>query len=126
MRSARAGWRFLLGVSLALGGCISSQGGFAVASLAPEAEGLVARASEGTPLRREVIGRDTRVTSVLVFPTFDGPRLESALADALAKGGGDSLRGVHVRTTEFWFLVGWSVLEVRGDVVELGAPESSQ
>lgn len=67
------------------------------------------------------MGRDTRITSVLLFPTFDGPRFEQALADALAEGGGVALHGVRARTIEFWFLLGWSVLEVRGDIA---APEA--
>ena len=126
MRSARAGWLPLLGACVALGGCISQQGRLDVASVAPEAEELVGGAWAGTAVRREVVGRDTRVTSVLFFPTFDGPRLERALEDALAGAGGDTLRGVRVRTTEFWLLVGWSVLEIRGDVAELGAPEGAR
>jgi hypothetical protein len=125
MRTARAGWLLWLGACLALGGCISKQGRLDVASIAPGAEALVGRAWARAPMQREVVGRDTRVTSVLFFPTFDGPRLERALEDALAGVAGDSLRGVRVRTTEFWLLVGWSVLEVRGDVTQLGAPEEA-
>ena len=112
----------LLGVS----GCITDQGTLQVAALdrAPESFEEV---DIGTlPVRREVVGRDTRITSVLVVPTFVAPRLESAVADALAEGGGDVLLGARVRTVEYWFLVGWSVLEVRGDVVDSRALESTR
>jgi len=126
MRSARGGWLFLVGASLALGGCISSQGRIYTVSAAPAAEEIASLYSVGPPARREVIGRDTRITSVLFVPTFDGPRFESALADALAKGGGETLHGVRARTIEFWLLVGWSVLEVRGDVGEPADWEGSR
>jgi hypothetical protein len=108
-----------MGALLGLAGCITDQGALqvVVATADPEAR----RIEIGTrAVRREVVGRDTRVTSVLLVPTFDGPILERAVADALVAGGGDLLVGAHVRTIEYWFLVGWSVLEVRGDVVDLG------
>jgi hypothetical protein len=121
----RAGGLAVLGAALAVCGCTSSQGMIGAASLSPEARDLVGRAVLPPPIRREVIGRDTRVTSILVVPTFAGPSLERALADALSKGEGDVLVNVRVKTTGFWFLVGWSMLEVRGDVVDtrtLGGP----
>jgi hypothetical protein len=126
MRRARAGWLFLLGGALALGGCVSSQGRLAAASFAPDARQLSNTVPEGPPVRREVVGRDTRITSVLFIPTFDGPRLERALADAAEKGGGETLRSVRARTIEFWLLVGWSVLEVRADIAAPGDPEGSR
>jgi hypothetical protein len=126
MRSARADWLPGLAVCLALGGCISSQGRLYVATVAPGTEQTGGLTDLGTPVRREVVGRDTRITSVLFVPTFDGPRLERALADALEKGGGETLHGLRTRTIEFWLLVGWSVLEVRGDIVEPSAAEASR
>ena len=125
MRGAPA-WLLLIGISLALGGCISSQGRLYAVSLAPGADEVSALDLTGSPVRREVIGRDTRITSVLLFPTFDGPRLERALADAVEAGGGETLHGLRARTIEFWLLVGWSVLEVRGDVAGPGAAEGSR
>ena len=71
------------------------------------------------PVRNDVVGRDTRITSILIVPTFDGPVLERAVADALAKGNGALLLDAHVRTIDHWFLIGWSMIEVRGDVVDL-------
>jgi hypothetical protein len=118
---ARTGCLALLGACLALGGCISSQGRLYITSFAPGAEDAVGLDSFVPPVRREVVGRDTRITSVLLVPTFDGPRFEQALADALAAGGGEALHSVRARTIEFWFLVGWSVLEVRGDVAAPGS-----
>jgi len=126
VRIARHARLPLLAACLALGGCISNQGRLYSASLAPGAEEGAALAPEGPLVRREVVGRDTRVTSVLFFPTFDGPRVERALADALEAGGGDTLHGLRARTIEFWLLVGWSVLEVRGDVAGPGAAEGSR
>jgi hypothetical protein len=106
--------------ALGLSACITDQGTVQLASVrSPEA--LRGMDVGVLPVLREVIGRDTRVTSILFVPTFDAPRLESAVADALDKGGADVLVGVHARTIEYWLLVGWSVLEVRGDVVDPGA-----
>lgn len=120
MRRGRPAGLALMGALLGLGGCITDQGALQVvlATADPEARRIeIAQRA----VRREVIGRDTRVTSVLLVPTFDGPILERAVSDALERGGGDLLVGAHVRTIEYWFLVGWSVLEVRGDVVDLSA-----
>lgn len=126
MRSARRAWLPLLGACLALGGCISGQGRLYTASVAPRAEDGEGLAYAGPVVRREVVGRDTRITSVLFVPTFDGPRLERAVADALEAGGGETLHGIRARTIEFWLLVGWSMLEVRGDVTGPGAAEGSR
>jgi len=126
VRSAPRAWLPLLAACLALGGCISGQGRLYTASLAPGAEEGAVLAPEGALVRREVVGRDTRVTSVLFFPTFDGPSVERALADALEAGGGETLHGLQARTIEFWLLVGWSVLEVRGDVAGASTAEGSR
>lgn len=111
----------LIGLALASGGCLSGQGRLDAASFG-DAEGAFIGIERRLPVvRREVVGRDTRITSVLMVPTLDGPSLERAIANALEGSGGDTLVGVQVRTTELWFLIGWSVLEVRGDVATLGA-----
>jgi hypothetical protein len=121
MRRGRTAALALLGALLGLGGCITDQGTLRIVAPRSNPEELRNIEIAKRPVRREVIGRDTRITSVVVVPTFDGPILERAVADALANGGGDLLVGAHVRTIEFWFLIGWSVLEVRGDVVDLSA-----
>jgi hypothetical protein len=112
--------------ALGLGGCITDQGTVQVVAARSNPEELQRIEIGKRAVRREVIGRDTRVTSILLVPTFDGPVLERAVSDALEKGGGDLMVGAHVRTIEYWFLVGWSVLEVRGDVVDLSAAGDAQ
>jgi hypothetical protein len=112
--------------ALGLGGCITDQGTVQVVSARSSPEQLQRIEIGKRAVRREVIGRDTRVTSILLVPTFDGPVLERAVSDALEKGGGDLMVGAHVRTIEYWFLVGWSVLEVRGDVVDMSAAGDAQ
>jgi hypothetical protein len=120
MRGFRTAALALVG-TLGLGGCITDQGTLQVVALKSNPEELQRIEIGKRAVRREVVGRDTRVTSVLLVPTFDGPDLERAVSDALERGGGDLMVGAHVRTIEYWFLVGWSVLEVRGDVVDLNA-----
>jgi hypothetical protein len=124
-RSGRCAPALLLAL-LGLSGCITDHGTLQVAALERAPESFEEVEIRTLPVRREVVGRDTRVTSVLVVPTFVGPRLENAVADALAQGGGDVLLGARVRTIDYWFLVGWSVLEVRGDVVDAGARGSAR
>jgi hypothetical protein len=114
----------VLGAALGLAGCVSDQGRVQVLAIGPTPDEMRGVDAERLAIHREVVGRDTRVTSVLFVPTFDGPELDRAVSDALAKGGGEVMVGAHVRTIEYWFLVGWSVLEVRGDVVEGKASEA--
>lgn len=120
MRPGRPAALAAIGVLLGLAGCITDQGSLqvVVSTSDPEARRIEIATRA---VRREVVGRDTRVTSVLFVPTFDGPVLERAVADALERGGGDLLVGADVRTIDYWLVVGWSVLEVRGDVVDLRA-----
>ena len=115
-----------MSAALVLSGCITDQGSLQIAAARSTPEALKGIDVGTLPVLREVVGRDTRVTSILVVPTFDAPRLENAVADALDKGGADVLVGVQVRTIEFWFLVGWSVLEVRGDVVDPGSRRAAR
>jgi hypothetical protein len=126
MRRGRPAALALMGALLGLVGCITDQGTLRIVAPRSDPDELRRIEIGKRPVRREVVGRDTRITSVLVIPTFDGPSLERAVADAVAKGGGDLLVGARVRTIEYWLLVGWSVLEVRGDVVDLSAPEAAQ
>jgi len=118
--------RLLLLLALGMAaGCASDQGVLQVVGTGPA--DLAPRLGDTTtaPVKRGVVGRDTRVTSVLLVPTFTAPRLERAVQDALAQGGGDTLVGARVRAIDRWFLLGWSTLEVTGSVVDsrtFGAP----
>jgi hypothetical protein len=125
MRRGRPAALALMGALLGLVGCITDQGTLRIVAPRSDPDELRRIEIGKRPVRREVVGRDTRITSVLVIPTFDGPSLERAVADAVAKGGGDLLVGARVRTIEYWLLVGWSVLEVRGDVVDLHVSEDA-
>lgn len=104
-----------------LAGCITYEGTVQIAALEPTPSQLRDVLLDDHPMRGDVVGRDTRITSILIVPTFDGPSLERAAADALAKGKGDLLVRAHVRTIDHWFLIGWSMIEVRGDVVDLSS-----
>lgn len=101
------------------GGCITRQGTLQVA--AATATDLDLRDIDLTrvPVRRDVVGRDTRVTSILFVPTFAAPRLDRAVEDALLAGAGDLMTRVRVRSIDAWFLIGISTIEVEGDVVDL-------
>ena len=113
-------------VGAALAGCITNEGTLQIAALQPVADKIREVEVGKLPVLRGVVGRDTRITSILLVPTFDGPSLERAAADALEKGGGDLLISAHVRTIDHWFLIGWSMIEVRGDVIDLRAAEKTR
>jgi hypothetical protein len=108
-----------LPLALGLGGCSVDQGFLHVAATRPVSLDLRSVDLPELPIQRDVEGSDTRVTSILFIPTFDAPRLERAVEDALARGHGDVLANVHVRSIDWWFLLGVSTLEVRGDAVDL-------
>jgi|GEM_PF-5945482 len=118
MRPLRRAALALLGAALTSAGCSTDHGTLQLVSFDADPETLRGLDLGARPVERDVVGRDTRITSVLFVPTFDGPTLERAVDDALARGGGDVLLGADVRTTEYWFLVGWSVLEVRGEIAD--------
>ncbi len=132
MQSARrseSAWpRGAIGIALvaALAGCATDEGHLTLASTRPvsiDARDLRNLDFEQLPVRRDIEGSHTAVTSVLFIPTFTGPHLEAAVDDALARGHGDLLTRAHVSTTKWWFLVGVETLTVRGNVVDLpGAP----
>jgi hypothetical protein len=108
---------------LALGGCATDQGTLLIAATRPVQFDLRDVDVAGISVHREVTGSDTRVTSVLFLPTAESPRLERAVEEALVAGGGDVMARVRVRTIDWWFLVGVSTVQVRGDVVDLtGGP----
>jgi hypothetical protein len=102
-----------------LGGCVTDQGMLQVAATRPVELDLREVDTQRATIRRDVRGSDTRVTSVLFLPTGESPRLESAIEDALLDHGGDLMVRARVRTTDWWFLIGVTTLEVRGDVVDL-------
>ena len=103
----------------ALCGCTTDQGMLSIA--APYEVPLDVRNLDHTQLRvkRSVEGRHTAVTSVLFVPTMAGPRIEAAVADAIARGQGDILTRARVTSTKWWFVVGVETLTVRGNVVDL-------
>jgi hypothetical protein len=105
--------------ALALPGCITQQGTMMIATPRPVPLDLRGRDLSAIPVKRDVVGRDVRVTSIAFLPTFDQPRLERAVEDALREGGGDLMTRVRVTSTDFWFLIGISTLTVKGDVVDL-------
>lgn len=108
---------------LALGGCVTDQGTLPIAATRPVQFDLSQVDTSKVSIRRDVTGSDTRVTSVLFLPTAETPRLERAIDDALVASGGDLMTRVRVQTIDWWFLVGVSTVQVRGDVVDLtGAP----
>jgi hypothetical protein len=108
-----------LAAALALPGCITEQGVLPLASTRPVDLDLRDLDLDRVSVHRSVTGTDTRVTSVLFLPTGESPRFEDAVEDALLDGGGDVMTRVRVRTVDWWFLVGVSTLEVRGDVIDL-------
>jgi hypothetical protein len=124
MRWSRLAFPWL--VALVLSGCITDQGTVMIATPRPVPLDLRGRDVTALPVKRDVVGRDVRVTSILFIPTFDPPRLERAIEDALRKGGGDLMTRARVSSTDFWFLVGISTLTVRGDVVDLGKGFAAQ
>jgi hypothetical protein len=104
---------------LALPGCITDQGMLPVAATRPVDLDLREVDLHNASVQRGVTGSDTRVTSVLFLPTGESPRLETAVEDALLDHGGDVMARARVRTIDWWFLIGVSTLEVRGDVIDL-------
>ena len=112
-----------LALSLALSGCVTDQGTLPIVATRPVQFDLREVDTRKISVRRDVEGSDTRVTSVLFFPTAETPRLERAVDEALVAGGGDVMTRARVETIDWWFLVGVSTVRVRGDVVDLtGAP----
>lgn len=109
----------LLAGLLVLPGCVTDQGLLRIAATRPVQLDLREVHPSSVTIRRGVTGSDTRITSVLFLPTGESPRLESAVENALLDHGGDVMTHARVRTIDWWFLVGVSTLQVRGDVVDL-------
>lgn len=109
----------LAAAALALPACMTEQGMLQVAATRPVQLDLREVDLSAASIRRGVTGSDTRVTSVLFLPTGESPRLENAVEDALLDNGGDVMVRARVRAIDWWFLIGVSTLEVRGDVVDL-------
>jgi hypothetical protein len=108
-----------------LGGCITDQGMLQMVADRPVNLDLRHVDTDRIEVVHDVVGRDLRVTSILLIPTFDGPRLERAVDDALVRGDGDLMVRTHVHSMDFWFLIGISSLTVEGDVVRLNAAENT-
>lgn len=115
----RAALAAVLATALSAPGCATDQGVLQVAAPRPVQLDLREVDRDTASLRRDVTGRDTRVTSVLFLPTGETPRLETAIENALLDHGADVMVRARVRTIDWWFLVGVTTLEVRGDVVNL-------
>lgn len=109
----------LAGALVPAAGCAVDQGYLSVAMTRERNLDLRGADFSKLPVRYDVEASDTRVTSILFIPTFDAPRLERAIDEALERGEGDVMARVHVRSTDWWFLLGVSTLSVRGDVVDL-------
>jgi hypothetical protein len=116
LRSASPVVLALLVSGVVLAGCVTDQGSLRLATTRPPGVDLGSATLADLPAR-EVVGRDTRIGSILGVPFLDGPRLERAVDDALAKADGDVMLDMRVRSVDYWLLVGWSTLEVRGRVV---------
>jgi len=109
----------LVALALALPACVTDQGVVTVLATRPMDLDLRELDEGRTSVHRDAVGRDTRVTSVLFLPTGESPRLEDAVEDALLDHGGDVMTRARVRTIDWWFLIGVSTVEVRGDVLRL-------
>lgn len=109
----------LLAVAGALPGCMTDQGRLPIVATRPVQLDLRDVDTSRLAVQRDVTGSDTRVTSVLFLPTGESPRLENAVENALLEYGGDVMVRVRVRAIDWWFLIGVSTLEVRGDVIDL-------
>lgn len=118
-RARSAAAAVALAAALAGAGCVTEQGMLQVAATRPVELDLREVDLRQASLRRDVRGTDTRVTSILLLPTGESPRLEQAVEDALVDHGGDVMVRARVRAIDWWFLIGVSTLEVRGDVVDL-------
>lgn len=109
----------LLAVAGALPGCMTDQGLLPVVTTRPVHLDLRDVDRNRLAVERDVTGSDTRVTSVLFLPTGESPRLENAVENALLDHGGDVMVRARVRAIDWWFLIGVSTVEVRGDVIDL-------
>jgi hypothetical protein len=68
------------------------------------------------PQTKGIVGRDE--TFIFLFIPFGFPHLENAIDDALNKGNGDVMIDAVIYSKGWWFLIGQSVLEVKGTVVK--------
>ena len=65
---------------------------------------------------KNVIGEDKKF--VFLFIPFGQPTIKGALNDALQKGNGDLMVDASVYVTNWWFLIGQTGIEIKGDVVK--------
>jgi hypothetical protein len=110
-------------LALASSACVTQQGTVMVATTRDLDLDLRGRDLTQLPVKRDVVGSDTRVTAIVFIPTMDQPRLERAVEEALLAGGGDIMTRVRVTSTDFWFLLGFSTIRVQGDVIDLAEGE---
>jgi hypothetical protein len=68
------------------------------------------------PHTDNVTGEDSK-WMILLFP-IGFPHLETAVDEALEKGGGDVMTDAVLYSSGWWFLVGKNTLKVKGSVVK--------
>lgn len=69
------------------------------------------------PQRKLVTGKDKKFI-FLVIP-FGIPKIKGAVNDALEKGNGDLMIDASLYWKGWWFIVGYSGFEIKGNVVNI-------
>lgn len=113
MRSTKA-LLVLLIVSVCLSGCSMRMGDLTVVSSRNVSLDKVDL--DSMPQVGGVTGKDVKF--VVLFIPIGFPHLENAIDDALDKGNGDVMIDCVVKTTYWWFLIGQSGIEVKGNVIK--------
>ena len=73
------------------------------------------------PQKKNVIGEDKKF--MFLFIPFGVPTIQAALNNALEKGNGDLMVDVAVEAKGWWFLIGETGFEIKGNVVNTIAGE---
>jgi len=68
------------------------------------------------PQVKNVIGEDSKF--IFLFIPFGIPTLEEAVDNALVKGGGDIMIDSVFYRKGWWFLVGQTTIQVKGNVIK--------
>jgi hypothetical protein len=114
-------------VGLSLAGCATHEAFLPVATTRAANLDLSGVDVRSLPIKRRIRGEDSSISSLLFFPVGRAPSLGRAVENALARGQGNVLANVEVRSRNWWFLpVGLSTLEVEGDVVVLPEKEPAE
>jgi hypothetical protein len=77
----------------------------------------------GLPGGKKVEGESSRLTQLIIFPTFMSPTIGEAVDDALDQGGGDLLIHAAVEREIVWipYLISVETIRVKGSVINTGA-----